>query len=246
MSRWDRLPIPRLRGICTICRTGPRALPHLPPSPCRGYRRSYGSSFPYIPCDVLPGRRSSEHSVTTAGRSLGGGRPHWLAPTGYLSRRRERCRCLWLLWLVPLWLRLAGCSDEARWPPEVRGAWASATLAPPRAGIVALALARAGVGLGAPPVAHWGGVVLAARVVLVALVALAFPAPIPLAHAIAAPALILRALVFPDSRPILLALAAWGTTWTSILVRLWGWKQIPPSAHLPKVRGPIRPSQLQE
>src|SRR5919112_6339727 len=228
MSRWDRLPIPPLRGICRRCLPGPRARPHLPPSAYRGYRRSFGSSFPCIPSDVLPGRRSSEHSVTKAGRSVGGGRPRWLAPTGYLSRRREHCRCLWLLWLVPLWLRLAGCSDEARWPPEVPGQWASAILAPQQGGIVALA--RAGVGLGAPPVAHWGGVVL------VALVALAFAAstPIPLAHAIAAPAL------------IPLAFAAWGTTWTSILVRHRGWEQIPPSAPFPTLWGPIRPSQLQQ
>src|ERR671910_782564 len=51
--------------------------------------------FLYNPCDVLPGRRFSEHSVTMAGRSLGRGLRPWPVPTGYLSRTREHCIRLW-------------------------------------------------------------------------------------------------------------------------------------------------------
>src|SRR5215203_2222246 len=102
-----------------------------------------------------------------AGRFVGCGRPRWLAPTGYRSRTRERCICLSLLRLGSLSLRLAGCSDVVHWPPQLPAAWASASRTHPPAGFVALA--PAGVALPAP-LAH------SARVVLSALLALAFPA----------------------------------------------------------------------
>src|SRR5215204_1026574 len=50
-----------------------------------------------------------------ARRSAGCGRLRWLAPSGYLSRTQGRHGCLWLLWLGPLWLREADCSDVLCW-----------------------------------------------------------------------------------------------------------------------------------
>src|SRR5215218_4198236 len=80
--------------------------------------------FPESTCGDLPGRRFSEHSVTRAGRSVGGGRHRWLAPTCFWSQRRECCRCLWLLWLVPLWLLEAVRSDALRWRSLALLGWA--------------------------------------------------------------------------------------------------------------------------
>src|SRR5919112_272794 len=158
-----------------------------------------------------------------AGSFAGCGPPRWLVPSAQRSRRRGHHRCLSLLWLGPLSLLLAGCSDVVHWPPQLPGAWASASWTHPPAAFVALA----GIAL-SDPLAH------SARVVLSALLAHAILAPAPLA------------LEFPASTPIPLALAALGRTRTAILVRFWGWEQIPPSAPFPTVRGPICPSRLQE
>src|SRR5919112_6691974 len=111
-----------------------------------------------------------------AGSFAGCGPPRWLVPSAQRSRRRGHHRCLSLLWLGPLSLLLAGRSDVVHWPPQLPGAWASASWTQPPAAFVALTLA--GVGLW-DPLAH------SARVVLPALLAHAFPAstPIPLALA---------------------------------------------------------------